>query len=214
MFSSFELIIKTQIGILMNFVKTTILGLILSFSTIANAGLIYFDNQAEWEAAVLAASTETFDDAILLPGLTINSSSPSFSIGSGKMYDRLTPTGQSTVFSFDSSIQAFGGLWDLAGPGGVGLGILVTLSNGDILSQEISNSITGGFWGFISTISFNSIDLATGSQGGLAESYEVDSIYYASSLASVAATIPEPSTITIFGLALIGLASRRFKKQS
>tara|TARA_B110000467_G_C18317466_1_gene482572 strand:+ start:197 stop:793 length:597 start_codon:yes stop_codon:yes gene_type:complete len=198
----------------MNVVKTTILGLMLSFSTIANAGLIYFDNQAEWEAAVLAASTETFDDAILLPGLTINSSAPSFSIGSGKMHDRLTPTGQSTVFSFDSSIQAFGGLWDLAGPGGVGLGILVTLSNGDILSQEISDSIAGGFWGFISTISFTSIDLATGSQGGNAETYEVDSIYYASSLASVAATIPEPSTIAIFGLALIGLASRRFKKQS
>jgi hypothetical protein len=207
-----SLLTKSLIGILMKFVKTTILGLMLSFSTIANAGLIYFDNQTEWEAAVLNASTETFDDATLLPGLTINSSAQSYTVGGGILHDRLTPGGTNTVFSFDSNIQAFGGLWDLAGPGGVGLGILVTLSNGEVLSQEIPDNIAGGFWGFISTVAFNSIDLASGSQGGSAETYELDSVYYSSSIAPLPSTIPEPSTIAILGLALMGLASRRLKK--
>jgi len=198
----------------MKFVKTTILGLMLSVSTIANAGLIFFDDQAAWEAAVVASeasieiSIETFDDAVLLPDLTINSSAPSFVISAGVLHDRLTPSGQSTVFSFGSNMQAFGGLWNLAGPGGVGTGILLTLSNGEVLGQEIPDSIAGGFWGFVSTTSFDGFSLASGSQGGSAETYEINSIYYAAS------TIPEPSTIAIFGLALIGLASRRSKKQS
>jgi len=54
----------------------------------------------------------------------------------------------------------------------------------------------------------NGVALAYGSLGGVAPYVKVDVAY------SNIATVPETSTLAIFALGLMGLASRRFKKQS
>jgi len=172
----------------------------------AQAGIIFYDNQTDWEAAVGAGNvvTEDFSDTTLIDGLTITSDYSSFAIAGGNMEDRLAPGQTDTTFSFDSEINAFGGLFDLAGPGGQGTGILVTLSTGEVLTTEISPSLSGEFFGFVSDNSFNAISFNIGTSSGRAETYNMSSAFVAS--------VPEPTSIALLSLGLIAFAARSKSK--
>ncbi|MFD2167442.1 PEP-CTERM sorting domain-containing protein [Thalassotalea euphylliae] len=184
-----------------NIVLTAILLMASVLTTSAQAGIIFYTDQADWEANVAQYHTENFDSAVLANGLAISSSASEFDIGAGRMYDRLTASMQDTLIEFNSNVNAFGGLWDLS-PGGAGLGLQITLSSGEVLTQEIPDSFAGQFWGFISDESFTSISLASGTQGGIAETYQVNAMFYGTA-------IPEPASIALFGLGLLAFGARR-----
>ncbi|TWU40946.1 hypothetical protein [Novipirellula artificiosorum] len=70
-----------------------------------------------------------------------------------------------TVWSFTSSITAYGGDFTLGGPGGSGNSLLVYIDDSPTVTGSISNSYNGGFWGFISdtTIPIDNPAVAIGS---------------------------------------------------
>jgi len=72
----------------------------------------------------------------------------------------------------------------------------------------LGNSYNGlAPWGLISGVDVNADWIWS------SESYTDLNAYFSTTITSVTA-VPAPSTIIIFGLALVGLASRRFKKQA
>jgi hypothetical protein len=185
--------------------KVTALGaLALAFSASqVSATTTVFTDQASFNSAAGTAVLEDFEDGSLATGLSITSSTGT--VAGGNFADRLVP-GQSTVFNFATGQSAFGGIFDLS-PGGAGLGLLLTLglANGstETVTQEIASSCTGCFFGFTSTNPFLSVTFTSGTQGGSAETYNVNSLSFAS--ANVGA-VPEPSTWAMMLLGFFGVA--------
>lgn len=196
--------------------KTTIVGLafallgLLGMVKQANASIVVFTNRTAFEGALgTPIQTETFNDAILLTGLSFNSNTGSASISSGSFNDRLTP-GTNTTFSFVPNIFGFGGNFDLS-PGGAGLGIQLTtvLAAGGtgMVVPEIPNSFTGGFFGFISTDGLTGVRLTSGTQGGVAESFSLDNLTFGGAAATATTAIPEPGSLALVGMALAALVT-------
>lgn len=155
-------------------------------------------SRAAWEAAANGFVEETFDDAILLPGLSVaafGGGHTGFGVSGGNFNDRLI-AGSSTVWTTPSA-SGFGGNWDLS-PGGAGLGIAMT-AGAEVVATEIPDSFSGEFFGIITDFVFTSVTLTSGSQGGVAETYDMDNLVLAS-------PIPEPSSIVLFGLGTLGIA--------
>jgi len=78
--------------------------------------------------------------------------------------------------------------------------ILVDLDGTNRLNARIDNyTAFDAYFGF------------TGATGGLTNYHKIDNVVINSTLPT---SVPEPSTLAIFALGIVGLASRRFKKQS
>lgn len=169
----------------------------------ASAAVTVFTDQTSFLAALAGTTLEDFEDAVLAPGLSI--SSPSGTITGGVFSDLISAPG-STTFNFASPIIAFGGLFDLAGPGGPGTGLAITMVPGGDLGTEIPRTISGGFFGFISTDGINSVSLTNGTQSAGQETYTLDNLIFADATA-----VPEPGTwaLSILGFGVIGAAMRR-----
>ena len=74
-----------------------------------------------------------------------------------------------------------------------------------------SSSYDGSFFfGLVDTVGITSVVFSADSTspGGFTEEFGIDNVR-----TSTLTSVPEPSTLAIFGLALFGLASRKFKKQ-
>ena len=170
-----------------------IVGIILiffSFVNLLNAAVTVYTDRTAWENALAASfSEETFDDASLNPGVSVVSSAGA--VANGRWEDRLDSS-DTTEFSFSSNLTAYGGNWDLS-PGGAGMGIAITLGNGStyIIPDEIPNTYSGEFWGFISDTPFASVLLKAGTQPGVAETFYLDNMVYSFSCIASIPTLNE-----------------------
>jgi len=87
------------------------------------------------------------------------------------------------------------------------MGIAITLGNGSTytIPDEIPETYTGEFWGFISDTPFASVLLEAGTQGGSAETFYLDNMVYSFFSISSIPTLNEWGMI-IFSLLLAGTA--------
>lgn len=180
------------------------------FATGVNAASVtYFTSEAGFEHSHYSGSLEQFEDATLNSGLSITSDNPEFSISGGVMNDRLVAgSGRSTTFEFGSSVNAFGGDWNLeiAGFGqGIEFSIQAFLGATEVLTQELTGN---GFFGFITspTSLFNKVILTAGSQSGVAETYTLDNLRY-----GLHTAVPVPAALFLFAPALLGFLGLRRK---
>jgi hypothetical protein len=92
--------------------------------------------------------------------------------------------------------------------------VFIDSGHGRLTSGTIKYSINGG----ATFQDLNLADLASiGTVNGQNFAFKTtddSNQFYINSVAATATSVPEPSTLAIFGLGLMGLASRRFKKQS
>ena len=216
----------------MKYLKMAFMGLVLSVSSFANAGFITADEALVLTGGDLGGSYDignTIDGSGLsihnetgtMDGLTINQNTGTAFYSSGQNFG-------SVEFSFNSStnIDTFY-LWQpihfnyqysttrgvkdftlefFDGANSLGLTSLFTATK-----YEINQGIYGAesFSGF-SFLNVTSVILDVKSNWG-------DSTYWSMhevGFNQVTSEVPEPSTLAIFALGMIGLASRRFKKQS
>jgi hypothetical protein len=194
------------------FLKATLAGLFLTVSGLTNAALI-FNDLASFEAATDSGLTyESFEAG--LPdsqSLTFGILTFSETNGINRVYnDSLVGAtdgtrsvniedNSSSIFtlSFGSAINSFGAYFLSSQD------ISITFSGGASGSFSVPSS-GSTFFGLLSPTNFSTISFdATGSSF-----YGVDELRYGLT------EVPEPSTLAIFALGLMGLASRRFMKKS
>ncbi|MCJ8318038.1 MAG: PEP-CTERM sorting domain-containing protein [Colwellia sp.] len=209
------------------FLNISLVAMTLSLSSlinIANAGLITFSDRTAFELALGTSQTEDFDSfvadtsfhpssidlddfSIVVTGNDVRAnyniidapalvSSESDVNGSAHMRV-FTNINKDLLFTFDYPTFGFG--VDIA-----------SLNDGNrtrILIDGVDAILAinpGDFFGVISTEAFTSVTF----QGIINDVYGIDNVTYSG------VQVPEPSTLAIFALGMIGLVSRRFKKQS
>lgn len=201
--------------------KTSFVGLLLSATCLintANAGIIYYENRATFEAALLDISIENMDEVVagqqLLQSFNDFDISSSGGLTSWGCHDDNSGCGSDAgywtdfgslwtylnilnTFTFDTAVNAFG--FDF---GGISGAFSAPTLNG------VTRSASGNEGAFFGAISSEALTQWTYSSS--AHNILIDNITYSHSSVNV----PEPSTLAIFVLGMIGFASRRFIKQS
>jgi hypothetical protein len=173
----------------------------------ASAATTIYTDLPSFQAVALAdggiEAIETFDDSLIDPPFTI--AGPNVAFTPGFLQDKIDDDAGATVWTFSQAMRGFGGWFDLAGPGGVGTGIKVTLSlvggGTEVVSGEIPGSIEGDFWGFISSKAFTAFSFTEGSGGCCVETYNLD---YAKAVYAPA-VVPVPASALFLGFSLAGL---------
>ncbi|WP_390380175.1 PEP-CTERM sorting domain-containing protein [Alteromonas sp. MTD1] len=205
------------------FLKGLIASFALTVSGIVNAGLItIFTDEADFINAVNITGTYDFNSDTL--GVFSNNDFGDFSIYENDSLITLSVANTSSIFTsnhidfftqccnvpdtmfieFDFEINAFG--FDFSNEDPTSDFTVVTV---DGQSFNVGSPRTNGFFGLISTSSFKLISFVDDpANGGANTSTKFDNFKYQ------AASVPEPSAIAFFALGLMGLASRKFKKQA
>ncbi|ASP48542.1 PEP-CTERM sorting domain-containing protein [Cognaticolwellia beringensis] len=201
----------------LKFLRAAAAGLMLTVCSIANAGLIInnfgltsSDNTITFDEIVFAGNT-VVDTQYASLGLTFTSGlkydaqgSSSFPGISGHYLGNFTPVINpfSIFFSDDQTEAAFG----LAtNPQTTTFNALLNGVLVESFSTSTSaNNSSQGFYGFTGIL-FDEIQVASNSGSAL-----IDNIQFNNSSSTA---VPEPSTLAIFALGIMGLAARRFKKQ-
>jgi len=228
---------KDDKGLKMNIkmLKAALAGLVLSVSGFSNATLITFNDAALFEAAAGTLNTEDFSSEAVeystanysgvFGGFTLTSLSNGdnngilnsliASSGAGDVSNGIGFFGQNfygwgnndgglgpqSNFSFSSSISAFGFDYFNAD---FSDSYNITV-NGSVLNTIATNS--NGFFGVIAVgENITSAIITNLTTGGYVGAAGLDNV-------RVSVQVPEPSTLAIFALGIMGLASRRFKKQ-
>jgi hypothetical protein len=151
-------------------------------TAVNEAAITVYTDKAEWENALGGSFvTEAFSDDQLNNGVSFVSTESGHINPAEECYqDVLASTSQNeptTTWSFASEIIAYGGNWTLGGPGGSGNYLLVYIDDLSPYVGFISNSYSGGFWGFISDTPFTSVRLVGGT-GTNQQNYRLDDMVY------------------------------------
>ena len=170
----------------------------------ANASVTLITNLSQFIASIPNELVENFDDAILNPELSIQEFGGAGSIHDG-VYQNIVDDAQQRyqIFTFTGPISGFGVFIDLAGPGGPGSGIEVSLPELGVVVGEIPNTYAGQFWGFMSTSAFTQVMFSEGSGVAQETYYNVD-LHYSQA-------VPVPAAVWLLGSGLVGLVGLRRK---
>lgn len=183
--------------------------LALGVAPASRAAITFYTDRAAFTAALQAYEVEDFADTTWVPGLTVTTDNGF--LANGYFTDLLNgqpPDLWNTTFSFGGPVNAFGGDFDLS-TGGRGVGLQMILSTGDVLAQEVPNTSTGNFFGFISDGVFESVLLQGGTQRACcSESYHLDNLTFG----VVPQGVPEPPTLASVMLAA-GLAAGAVRRR-
>lgn len=205
--------------------------LLLTGSANAFAVPMAFTTEASWIAALGAATiaTENFESTALgsltAPGTT---DVGLFNVSLNAVGDAGTNTvtaGSATGMSgrhlrldldLDNNTQVNFSNFDLPGVFGFA-GTWASTISGNKLTMTVngttlkfSDYLTGagnGFFGIVDTTMFSSIELGTEGLNSFGEDFRVDNVKLASS-------VPEPATIALMGLGLLGVGVSRGRKQN
>ena len=205
------------------FFKTTFLGLMLSLSGFANAGLIV-DNGYDINAVNGPGYTNgngcclTWDDFTLTGDAIITSGSflyrHNFSFAEYNFEIRNNNAGALGTTVYSAVLAAA----DVA--------VTATLNSNSIFDFSLPsiNLNAGTYWVNFSNVADGSLQGLYGSKVGdfghtMIQTVNTlsnlrDGVYIPFQLNGTIASVPEPSTLAIFALGMMGLASRRLKKQS
>jgi len=175
----------------------------------ASAITVQYTDRNAWEAALptgIGFEEEFFDDAALNPGVTFFSQAGG-TIGGGVFNDSVAEDGgffvSDTAWYFTSPIYGFGGYWDLGTTSGINItGHGINSVSGGV----IPGTYDGGFWGFVSSTPISVIQVFLNGSNTTV-SYTLDNMVYA------VAEVPEPASIVLMSLGLVGLGFLRKKKQ-
>ena len=200
----------------------------------ADAAVVTFTNRAAWEAAAggLPSINETFNSFVNDTGVpvdvgpfTISSTEPETFIdappvdtntnvnGTSFVFTRLDVIGgdELVTFTFDSPVFSWGA--DLRPfPGDAGETFNVALSNGATTTLTLPATSTAAFRGFISDTSFTSVTFSTTaalSLDGFTD-FGADNV---SAHTSLVAAVPEPTSLTMFGLGAMGCAAAALRRR-
>jgi len=182
----------------------------------SRAGVVIYTDATAFQAALLSYSVETFTGNVInTAGLSFSSTAGSIT---GELFsDRVVNGADSTTWTLPSAMNGFGGYWDLT-PQGAGQGLEFFIDGLTLVPQEVPNSYSGQFFGFISDATFNSVKIDGGTQlpGSIAESYNVDNLTFgvAGSPPPPPSDTPEPATFGLIGAALLAIGARSFVKRS
>ena len=175
------------------FLKTAFTGLVLCICGVANAGLITWDLT---DPDTSLSATFVFDDD------TIDGLSDSTDLVSikGDFGDGLF------TYFFGETVASNGVIYEVTDTR-----LTRWKSGGSITSYNDSTSgalTYANIWHDASRFTLGGVSSEADWNGGSIENSSATQLNIVSSI------VPEPSTIAIFALGMIGLASRRFKKQS
>ncbi len=173
----------------------------------SQAATTFYTDRAAFEAATQPLNVENFSDATFETGLSV-ATAAGFRYGS-RWYDRPTPAGAETTWSFAAPVTAFGADFDLT-PGGVASGLKFLLDGTNELAMKFT-SASPSFFGFVSSDSFASvlIRMADGPANYIAETHFMDNLSYGNALPPVPAAVPLPAPFLMLLAALGGMALLR-----
>lgn len=158
---------------------------ILAMPAFAMPSFDLYSDLGSWQSAVGGPyELETFDDGTFEDFSVVSEYYNAYpgdvygTVTGGLWLDRVIYGSYSTTWTFNGPISAFGGYFDLAGPGGPGQSIEIWVDGSWHYVGNISEYTTG-FWGFVSDELFTAVRFDGGPNAGAwVETYSLDNLVY------------------------------------